>query len=154
MTLRLTCRGIALGCAAVVGLQVVQAQQPKSSSNCAGLHAGITAQLTKPRQGYYEPSVFVSFLLLNDSATPQSTATESWKIIVDGKELPDSGYIFGNGPMPSGGYETLASGATFQFGSALPIAKYFPDEREYRVSWKGRHFQSPTVTIRIPTTKP
>ena len=143
-------RIVAVTCVALVAWRVAGAQESKSQGNCTGLHAGITAQLT---QGYEEPSVMVAFLLLNDSETAQSTAPESWTILIDGKELSDSGWIFGNGPEPSGGYGTLAAGATFDFGKALPIAKYFPERREYRISWKGRYFQSPTVTVRIPTSK-
>jgi hypothetical protein len=129
---------------------VTGAQESKSQGNCTGLHAGIAAQLT---QGYSEPSVMVAFLLLNDSEAAQSTAPESWKIVIDGKELSDSDWIFGSGIEPVGGYGTLVAGATFEFGKALPIAKYFPETREYRVSWKGRYFQSPTVTVRIPTSR-
>jgi hypothetical protein len=135
---------------ALLAWQVTGAQEPKSQGNCTGLHSGITAQLT---QGYSEPSVMVAFLLLNDSETVQSTTPESWKIVIDGKELSDSDWIFGNGIEPVGGYGTLAAGATFEFGKALPIAKYFPEMREYRISWKGRYFQSATVTVRIPTSR-
>jgi hypothetical protein len=140
----------AVTCLALVAWHVTGAQDSKSQGNCTGLHAGITAQLT---QGYSEPSVMVAFHLLNDSETAQTTAPESWKIVIDGKELSDSGWIFGNGPEPVGGYGTLATGSTFDFGMALPIAKYFPGTKEYRISWKGRYFQSPTVTVRIPTSK-
>jgi hypothetical protein len=140
----------AVTCLALIAWHVTGAQESKSQGNCTGLHAGITAQLT---QGYSESSVMVAFHLLNDSETAQSTAPESWKIVIDGKELSDSGWIFGNGPGPVEGYGTLAAGATFDFGKALPIAKYFPETREYRISWKGRYFQSPTVTVRIPTSK-
>jgi hypothetical protein len=130
---------------------VTRAQESKASRNCAGLHAGITAQLT---QGYNEPSVMVTFLLLNDSETAKSTAPESWELVIDGKELEDSGYIFGNGPAPTGGYGKLAPGATFNFGKALPVLKYFPEPREYGISWKSRYFQSPTVIVKIPVSKP
>jgi len=140
----------AMTCLALVSWCVSGAQESKSKSNCTGLHAGITAQLT---EGNSEPSVMVGFHLLNDSESAQSTAPGSWTIVIDGKELSDSGWIFGNGPGPVGGYGMLAAGATFDFGKALPIAKYFPEIREYRISWKGAHFQSPTVTVRIPTSK-
>ena len=144
-------RSVALTCLPLVIWLVTEAQEPKPPCNCTGLHAGITARLT---QEYSEPSMMVVFLLLNDSETAQSTAPESWKLVIDGKELEDSGYIFGNGPAPTGGYGTLGPGATFDFGKALPIAKYFPERREYRISWRGRYFQSPTVTVRIPTANP
>jgi len=35
---------------------------------------------------------------------------------------------------------------------ALPIAKYFPETQEHRISWKGQYFQSPTVKVTIPTS--
>jgi len=95
----------------------------------------------------------VTFHLLNDSETALSAAPESWKIVIDGKELSDSDWIFGNGPEPVEGYRTLAAGATFDFGKALSIAKYFPEAKEYKISWKGRYFQSPTLTFRIPPSK-
>jgi hypothetical protein len=140
----------AVTCVALVAWNVIGAQVAKSQGNCTGLHAGVTAQLT---QGYSEPKVMVAFHLLNDSETAQNTAPESWKIVIDGKELNDSDWILSNGPGPVGGYGTLAAGATFDFGKALPVAKYFPETKKYRVSWRGRYFQSPTVTIRIPTSK-
>lgn len=129
-----------------VGL-LANAQKPNPPCDCAGLHAGITAELTK---GYSEPSVMVVFVLLNDSPTDQITAPESWKLVIDDHELDDSGMLFGNGPMPTKGYGALGSGATFQLGKALAISKYFPEHREYRISWKSRHFQSPTVTVKVP----
>ena len=95
----------------------------------------------------------VSFLLLNDSGTPRDAAFESWTLVIDGKELEDSSFLFSNGPGPIGGYGKLGPGANFNFGTALPIAKYFPEQREYRISWKGRYFQSPTVTVTIPAGK-
>jgi len=123
------------------------AQKPNTPTECVGLHAGITAELTK---GYSEPSVMVAFVLLNDATTDRGTAPESWKLMIDGHELDDSGMIFGNGPSPSEGYGTLRSGAMFQFGKALPISKYFPEHKEYRISWKSRYFQSPTVKVKVP----
>ena len=140
-------------CLALFAWHATGSQESKSQCNCTGLHAGITAQLMQPTQGYGEPSVMISFHLLNDSVTAQTTTPESWKILIDGKELSDSDWIFGNGPEPVGGYGTLAVGASFDFGKALPIAKYFPEPKEYKINWKGRYFQSPTVAVRIPTSK-
>jgi hypothetical protein len=149
MLLRIT----AVTCLALVARQVTGGQESKCQRNCTGLHAGITAQLMQLTQGYSEPSVMVSFHLLNDSECAQSTAPESWKIVIDGKELSDSDWVFVNGPGPVGGYGMLAAGATFDFGKALPIAKYFAEAREYRISWRGSYFRSPTVTVRIPISK-
>src|SRR3954468_22024758 len=68
-------------------------------SQCAGLHGGITAQLVQLKPGYTEPAhVQLTFLLINDSDSPLDVAAASWKVVVDGVELADSNWIFGNGP--------------------------------------------------------
>jgi hypothetical protein len=119
---------------------------PTQKKNCSGLHAGIAAQLIQLGSG---PSVMVLFVLLNDSGEPQPTAPESWKIVINGQELADSGYIFGNGPAPAGGYKILAAGNKFDFGKALATARYFGKPGRYRISWNGKGFQSPTTTIDV-----
>ena len=118
-------------------------------TGCAGLHAGITAEFAR---GISEPSVWVAFLLLNDSEGTLNVSPESWKIVIDGNELKDSDYLFGNGPTPVGGYRNLRPGNTYSFGKALSLSKYFPEKREYRISWKGKNFQSPTITF-IPSER-
>jgi hypothetical protein len=128
----------------IVSLATTGQELKKQSRNCGGLHAGITAEMA---QGYEEPSVIVAFVLLNDTETTLNPAAGPWEIVIDGKTLPDSDYILGNGPMPTGGYVALAPGATFNFSKVLPVAKYFPERREYTVSWKGNDFQSPTITF-------
>jgi hypothetical protein len=95
----------------------------------------------------------VTFVLLNDADRPIETLAESWKLAIDGTELKE-GWIFGNGPGPVGGWGTLQPGETLQFGKALPLSKYFPEEREYKIAWKGKAFQSPTKTIRITARNP
>lgn len=116
-------------------------------ASCAGLHAGITAEVSR---GTNEPTVQVGFLLLNDAETTLDVSAETWKLVIDGREFGQSDYLFGNGPTPSGGYNKLKPGATYSFGKALRIAEFFPDRREYKISWKGEDFQSPTITFRSP----
>lgn len=137
---------LSMACVVVSLAQSTEGQQSNAQRDCTGLHAGITAQRT---QQYTDPSVFVGFVLLNDSNLAKNTAPGSWKIVIDGKELADSDFIFGNGAQPSGGYDSLAPGAKFDFGYALSISRYFPEAREYQISWRGRDFQSPTVVLNI-----
>jgi hypothetical protein len=103
--------------------------------------------------GASELSVWVTFLLLNDSEATLNVSAESWKIVIDGEELRDSDYLFGNGVMPEGGYRNLRPGATYSLGKALSLSKYFPEQREYRISWKGKNFQSPTITFIAPAER-
>ncbi len=91
----------------------------------------------------------LSFVLLNDSETAVDVEAGSWKIVVNGQELPDSGMILGNGPMPEGGYRMLRPGEAYEFGKVLPIAGYFRPGGQNKVSWKGVAFQSPTISVTI-----
>ena len=118
--------------------------------NCPGLHGGIRAQIMP---SYTEPpAVMITFVLLNDSETPVDVQAGSWRIVINGSELNDSGMIFGNGPGPVGGYKILKPGETYEFGKSLPIAEYFFPNGRYKVSWKAAAFQSPTITV--STTPP
>ena len=126
------------------------AAQNTSAQNCGGLHAAIRGELVRRDPPYTEPPfVMLSFILLNDSEKPINTIEEGWTIVIDGKELEDSGYIFGNGPGPVGGWGVLNPGESYQFGKGLPFSRYFPKEREYRVFWKGKGFRSSTITVRV-----
>ena len=91
----------------------------------------------------------LTFVLLNDSDAPINTVEESWQIVIDGKELKESDIIFGNGLQPVGGWGILKPGESFKFGKGLTLSNYFPDEPEYKVSWKGKGFQSSTIVVRI-----
>jgi hypothetical protein len=91
----------------------------------------------------------LTFILLNDSDAPLNAVEGGWQIVIDGKELKDSDFIFGNGPGPAGGYGILKPGESYEFGKGLELSRYFPEEREYKVSWKGKGFQSSTITVRV-----
>jgi hypothetical protein len=137
--------------AAVVVAETKAEKTPETGNafakTCPGLHAGIRAQIIPP---FTEtPSVMLTFVLLNDSETPVDVEAGSWRIVVNGSELKDSGMIFGNGPMPVGGYRVLKPGEIYELGTALPIAEYFLPNGQYKVSWKGAAFQSPTITVTI-----
>jgi hypothetical protein len=53
--------------------------------------------------------------------------------MIDDREVPDRGGNSGPGGQPTGGYGTVQSGSTFQFGKALPIREYFPEARDYKI---------------------
>ena len=85
----------------------------------------------------------LSFLLRNDSDVERPVGAGTWRILVEDIELPDCSFIFGNGPMPPGGYTVLSPGQRYEFGKALPLTRYFPNAGKYRVSWRGRDFKVP-----------
>lgn len=124
---------------------------PCALAQCSGLHAGITAEIVPHHPGTTDTQyIQLTFLVVNDSNSARNVAAGSWKIIVNGTELADSDFIFGNGPAPVGGYNELKPGQNYQFGKGLPISTYFKKPGEYKVSWKADGFQSPTILIRVP----
>src|ERR1700683_2281694 len=63
---------------------------------CGGLHAGIRAELIRRDPPYTQPPfVMLNFILLNDGEAPINSTAGAWKMSIDGKELSDSGWIFG-----------------------------------------------------------
>jgi len=110
-----------------------------------GLHATLN---TEP--GYYgDPRLeTLTFRLMNDSDQVLDSATASWALVIDDREVPDRGDQLWMGPKPTGGYGTVRSGSTFQFGKALPIREYFPEARDYKIYWKAAAFRSNVAVVR------
>ena len=143
------CRKMAVIVLAATLIQSIAAQE-KPEQNCGGLHAAIRGEVVGHSPPYsQEEFVMLSFILLNDSDAPINAVKGGWQIVVDGRELRDSDYIFGNGPGPVGGFGTLKPGESYEFGKELPLSRYFPEEREYRVYWKGKGFRSSTITVKV-----
>ena len=118
--------------------------------SCSGLHAGIQAQLVRDDPNGSRPAfVSLSFILLNDGQSPINSTAGGWQIVIDGKELSDSSYLFGNGMQPEGGYNTLNPGEWYELRKKLEISKYFHGLGQHTVSWKGQQFQSSTITVNI-----
>ena len=84
---------------------------------------------------------------MNDSNETLKSVVSTWKLVIDGQELKDSGMMFGNGPQPIGGYGTVPSGTTFEFGKSLLLLNYFAEDRDYKVYWKSEAFRSNTVLV-------
>jgi len=138
----------------LVGGQAESESNSEIDKSCRGLHAGIRTEFVKRNPPYTRPSfVMVSFVLLNDTDTVEDTSEGSWKLVIDGKELDDSAMIFGSGLMPVGGWKTLNPGGTAEFGKGLDTDRYFPEAGDYKVSWKGDGFQSPTITVAVPANR-
>jgi hypothetical protein len=109
--------------------------------------------------GVAEPLVFedpshdlnISFGLVNDDAIVADTDFGSWTILINGQEVPDSHWIFGNGPGSAGpsGWERMQARDAFIFGKALKMGKYFPKPGTYEVSWKGARFSARPAVVRV-----
>jgi hypothetical protein len=97
-------------------------------------HAGWTKEL------------LVHFTLVNDGSETLDPRIESSKIIINGVELEESGFILSNGPKDKR-WRALPSGDSLELTYALE--KYFKEPGIYRVSWKGEGFETPTIIFRV-----
>jgi hypothetical protein len=88
----------------------------------------------------------IEFTLVNDSdRLIDSKITES-RIVINGKELTDSGMILSS--FPKGGRSNaLSPGESLQFDCLL--GHQFKEPGVYRVSWKSADFQSSEIVLRI-----
>jgi hypothetical protein len=43
----------------------------------------------------------------------------------------------------------LESRQFYEFGKALPVHGFFSQTRDYKVSWRGKDFQSSTITVTV-----
>jgi hypothetical protein len=124
--------------------------QEKLEKSCGGLHAAIRGELVRRDPPYTQPPfVMLTFILLNDSDAPVNAVEGGWQIVIDGKVLKDSDFIFGNGVTPVEGFGTLKPGESYEFGKGLELTRYFTEEREYKISWRGKEFQSSTIVVTV-----
>ena len=74
---------------------------------------------------------------------------ESW-IVINGKELSDSGLILSGG-LKDAQVRAMSAGDNLQF--AVGLGDHFTEPGTYRVCWKGTGFQSPEILLRILPVK-
>ena len=138
--------GFALACCCCVELlgQSQKDAQLHSSERSRGLRATLNAE-----HGWYGDDHFekFTFRLMNDSDRTLDSATHSWVLVIDGRTAPDPGGQLWMGGKPTGGYDTVRPGSSYEFGKALSFRQYFPQARAYRVSWKAAGFRSNVVVV-------
>lgn len=123
------------------------AARNEPEKNGGSLHAAIRAELVRRDPPYTQPPfVMVTFILLNDGESPVNATEEVWKLFIDGKEQEGA---FNSGPQPIGGYGTLNPGEYYEFGVGLELSRFFPQERDYKMYWKGKGFRSSTITVKV-----
>jgi hypothetical protein len=88
----------------------------------------------------------IELTLVNDGDEVIDPKIVESRIVINGKELADSGLILRSG-LQGSQFKALSPGDHLQFGVVL--RKHFQEPGTYRVSWKGTRFQSPEIVIRI-----
>jgi RNA polymerase sigma factor (sigma-70 family) len=90
----------------------------------------------------------LTFTLVNDGDKVIDPKITSSKIVVNGNALPDSAFIFGNGPRDAR-FAALPPGDYLLFGSGL--GSRFKKPGVYRVYWEGNGFRSAEIVFRVLT---
>jgi hypothetical protein len=121
------------------------ANQQKTKSVWAALsinHAVFQAGQTKDLR--------IEFSLVNDSDKVIDPKIGESQILINGRELADSNSIFGRVPKDVR-VNALAPGESLRFDCLL--GDHLKETGTYRISWKGRDFQSPEIVVRILAEK-
>ncbi len=88
----------------------------------------------------------ITFALVNDGKRTVDPEILSSKLLVNGEELKDWPMIVSNGPRDER-WNALPTGDNLLFGYRLD--DYFKSAGTYRVSWKGKGFQTTEVIFRV-----
>lgn len=88
----------------------------------------------------------IEFTLVNDGDQVIDPKIAESRIVINGKELGDSGLIL-SGIQKGARFKALPPGESLQFD--CPLGDQFKEPAIYRVSWKGAGFHSPEVVLRI-----
>ena len=116
------------------------ADQPKAGSLWAGLsvnHAIFKAGQTKDLR--------IEFTLVNDGDKEIDPKIADSRIVINGKELSDSGLILSS-VQKGARFKALSPGESLQFDCLL--GDQFKEPGTYRISWKGAGFESPEIMLR------
>jgi hypothetical protein len=127
--------------AALAAAKLATADQNKAGSLWAGLsvnHPTFVAGKTKDLR--------IDFALVNDGKKVIDPKISESEIIINGKELGDSGQILGSVQMGARS-TSLPPGESLHFDCLL--GDQFKEPGIYRVLWKGAGFRSQDIVLRI-----
>lgn len=133
----------------VVGLALLPAFLSASGQETPRLWAAISVSDPVFEEGWTK-DLMIHFALVNDGAATIDPKVGTWKLVINGEELADSGFIFGNG-IRDARWEALPAGDKLRFGYALE--QYFKKPGIYRVSWKGEGFETLPIEFRVMPNK-
>lgn len=88
----------------------------------------------------------IHFQLKNISKEKLDPKITESELIVDGKELPDSAFLFGNGPRDAR-FTGLPPGEALHFTYAL--GSKFTKAGIYTLGWRGKNFEAEPITFTV-----
>jgi hypothetical protein len=93
----------------------------------------------------------IEFTLVNDGDKVIDPKIPESRIVINGKELSDSGVILRSVPKEARS-QALSPGESLQLDCLL--GDQFKEPGTYHISWKGADFHSPEVVLRILPDRP
>jgi hypothetical protein len=87
----------------------------------------------------------IEFTLVNDGDKEIDPSIADSRIVINGKELSDSGLILSS-VQKGARFKALSPGESLQFDCLL--GDQFREPGTYRISWKGAGFESPEIMLR------
>jgi len=135
----------------IIGLTGSTVAEPTDSKSplwarISARNAAFVPDLTREPQD--QDTIFcLDFCLVNDSDEPVHAPIADSKLIVNGKAMENSAFVFGNGPRPRRDWETLRPREVYSFG--IYLGRDFQKPGTYRILWKGSGFESPEVSFRV-----
>jgi hypothetical protein len=125
------------------------ADQPETESKPAERRENLWAALSVNHPAFKQgqtKDLSIEFTLVNDGANAIDPKIAESRIVINGKELADSGLILSGG-LKDAQARALSSGDNLQF--AVGLGDHFTEPGTYRVSWKAAGFQSPEILLRV-----
>jgi hypothetical protein len=96
-----------------------------------------------------EIDIHFSILNRTEAALPRTPLRNSTELKINGVVLPDSHFIFGNGPGPSDEFLPVGQEESF----AYRMTSRFNRRGVYQVSWHGDAFDTSPVVFRVLTER-
>ena len=82
---------------------------------------------------------------LSDMPIRFTALREETVLLINGKELSDSGFGFANGPHPT--TQFLPPGKSYLF--SYQMTRFFKTPGLYRIEWRGKDFSTLPVEFRV-----
>ena len=119
--------------------------RPTTKAMTGNLWAALTVNHSTFKQAQTK-DLRIEFSLVNDGDKVIDPKITESHIVINGKELVESGSVFGSVPKDVG-IKPLAPGEGLQF--SVLLGDHFKEPGIYQVSWKGVSFQSSEIVFRI-----
>jgi hypothetical protein len=149
---RVSCRGSEFGSAEVVFRVLprdgITGSTAKKGARTLWAGIGVSSALMQENSAN---GIRIRLGLINDGDTVADPQAVESKLIVNGKDIPVAPAVLQPGAPPRDIQRKLEPGASTEF--ELGPQRFLQEPGVYRISWKGKHFQSAEAVVRVVQRK-